>query len=214
VPRDYFFTVPNLDEEVKTSVEAALLAMEATGATLVDVSIPHAETARQASRVTMMAEAYAYHEPDLKSKPELYGKYTRQSFQLGAFFSAADYIQAQRVRPLVRQECAEAFATDGGVDVLIVPTMASVAPTFAGYDPDAMMRSYGFTPIWNLTGLPALSIPCGFSAGGLPIGMQVVGRPFAEPTVFKVADAYQQITDWHLRESDLAASLGKEALPA
>src|SRR5947207_15956011 len=151
--------------------------MEAAGATLVDVCIPHAAAARDASRVTMISEAYAYHEPDLKSKPELYGKYTRQSFQLGAFFSAADYVQAQRVRPLLRQECAEAFATAGGVAVMIVPSMASVAPTFAGYDPDLMMRSYGFTPIWNLTGLPAISIPRGFAAGGLPTRMQAVGRP-------------------------------------
>jgi len=216
VPRDYFFTVPNLDEDVKTTVEAALDAMAAAGATLVEVAIPHADAARHAQRVTMIGEAYAYHEPDLKSKPELYGKYTRQAFQLGAFYSAADYVNAQRLRPLIRQECAEAFGTKGrgGVDVLIVPTMASVAPTFAGYDPDAMMRSYGFTPIWNLTGLPALSIPAGFSDGGLPIGMQVVGRPFDEPIVFKVADAYQQLTDWHLTIPPLAQDLAKEALPA
>jgi aspartyl-tRNA(Asn)/glutamyl-tRNA(Gln) amidotransferase subunit A len=219
VPRDYFFTVPNLDDEVKTSVEAALDAMADAGATLVEVAIPHADAARHAQRVTMIAEAYAYHEPDLKSKPELYGKYTRQAFQLGAFYSAADYVNAQRLRPLIRQECADAFgkhpASGGdGVDVLIVPTMASVAPTFAGYDPDAMMRSYGFTPIWNLTGLPAISIPCGFSEGGLPIGMQVVGRPFDEPTVFKVADAYQQITNWHLTIPPFAQELAKEAQPA
>ena len=100
------------------------------------------------------------------------------------------------------------------MDVLIVPTMASVAPTFAGYDPDAMTRSYSFTPIWNLTGLPAISIPAGFSEGGLPIGMQVVGRPFDEPTVFKIADAYQQITNWHLTIPPLAQDLAKEALPA
>jgi aspartyl-tRNA(Asn)/glutamyl-tRNA(Gln) amidotransferase subunit A len=155
----------------------------------------------------MIGEAYAYHEPDLQTRPELYGKYTRRSFQIGAFFSAADYIQAQRLRPLIKTECAAAFGqrTDGsGVDVLIVPTMLTVAPKFEGYDPDAMMFSYGFTPIWNLTGLPAISIPCGFSSAGLPIGMQVVGRPFDERAVLKVADAYQQLTDWHLRVPNLA----------
>jgi aspartyl-tRNA(Asn)/glutamyl-tRNA(Gln) amidotransferase subunit A len=216
VPRDYFFTAPNLDDEVKTTVESALDAMAAAGATLVEVAIPHAEAARQAQRITMIGEAYAYHEPDLKTKPELYGKYTRQSFQLGAFFSAADYVNAQRLRPLIRQECADAFGErpGDGVDVLIVPTMTSVAPTFEGYDPDSTMRSYGFTPIWNLTGLPAISIPCGFSEGGLPIGMQVVGRPFDEPTVFKIADAYQQITNWHLTIPPLAQELAKEALSA
>src|SRR6185503_9327210 len=155
---------PNLDPEVKAGVEAALAAMDAAGATLVDVAIPHAEAARQAQRVTMISEAYAYHEPDLKSKPELYGKYTRQTFQVGAFFTAADYVQAQRMRPMIRQECADAFGArpGDGVDVLITPTMPTTAPTFEGYDADAMMRAYGFTPIWNLTGLPAISIPCGF----------------------------------------------------
>jgi aspartyl-tRNA(Asn)/glutamyl-tRNA(Gln) amidotransferase subunit A len=219
VLRDYFFTVPNLDAEVKAAVEAALTAMAEAGATLVEVAIPHAEAARQAQRITMAGEAYAYHEPDLKARPELYGKYTRQSLQLGAFFTAADYVQAQRLRPLIREECAAAFGDRSGqtgsrVDVLIVPTMPIVAPTFEEYDPDAMLRSYGFTPIWNLTGLPAISIPCGFSEAGLPVGMQVVGRPFDEPTVFKVADAYQHITDWHRRVPPIATSLAQEAQPA
>ena len=106
-------TVPNLDDEVKATVEAALDAM-AAGATLVECGDPHADAARHAQRVTMISEAYAYHEPDLKSeKPELYGKYTRQAFQLGAFYSAADYVNAQRLRPLIRQECADAFGTTG-----------------------------------------------------------------------------------------------------
>jgi aspartyl-tRNA(Asn)/glutamyl-tRNA(Gln) amidotransferase subunit A len=219
VLRDYFFTAPNLDPEVKAGVEAALSAMEAAGATLVEVSIPHADAARHAQRITMIGEAYAYHEPDLKSKPELYGKYTRQQFQVGAFYTAADYVQAQRLRPLIRQECADAFGTVGpagtggsgrGVDVLVTPTMPTTAPRFADYDPDALMRSPTFTPIWNLTGLPAISIPCGLSSERLPIGMQIVGRPFDEPTVFKIADAYQQITNWHLTIPDIA----KEAQPA
>jgi aspartyl-tRNA(Asn)/glutamyl-tRNA(Gln) amidotransferase subunit A len=100
------------------------------------------------------------------------------------------------------------------VDVLIVPTMPTVAPTFAAYDPDAMVRIPSFTPIWNLTGLPAISVPCGFSSGGMPIGMQVVGRPFDEPTTFKVADAYQRITGWHLRIPPIAQELAKETQPA
>jgi aspartyl-tRNA(Asn)/glutamyl-tRNA(Gln) amidotransferase subunit A len=207
VPRDYFYTVPQLDPEVKSTVEAALDALAAAGATVVDVSIPHADAARQAQRITMIAEAYAYHEPDLKSKPELYGKYTRQAFQLGAFFSAADYIQAQRLRPLIREEVAAALAD---VDVLITPTMLTTAPSFEGYSFDAMMTAPSFMAVANLTGLPAMSVPCGFSSANLPIGMQIIGRPFAEPTVFKVADAYQQITSWHLTIPEIA----KEALPA
>jgi aspartyl-tRNA(Asn)/glutamyl-tRNA(Gln) amidotransferase subunit A len=215
IPRDYFFTAPNLDPEVKAAVLAAIDAMAAAGATIVDVDIPHADQARHAQRITMLSEAYAYHEPDLQARPELYGKYTRRSFQVGAFFTAADYVQAQRIRPLIRAECAAAFGdrsdpSGAAVDVLVVPTQPDTAFAFEGYDPDALLSSPTFMAIWNLTGLPAISIPCGFSTAGLPIGMQVVGRPFDEPAVFKVADAYQQVTDWHLR----VPAIAKEALPA
>jgi len=212
VLRDHFFTAENLDPEVKAAVETALEAMAVAGATLVDVSIPHADIARHAQRITMMSEAYAYHEPDLKAKPELYGRYLRESFQTGALYTAADYIQAQRLRPLIRAECAAAFGdrSAGGVDVLVTPTMPTTALKFDGYNPDMLLTPPTFTPIWNLTGLPAISVPCGFSSETLPIGMQLVGRPFDEPTVFKVADAYQQITDWHLTIPDIA----KEAQPA
>ena len=72
------------------------------------------------------------------------------------------------------------------------------SPTYAGFDYDRQNRQVSYTSLWNLTGFPALSICCGFSSETLPIGMQIIGKPFAEPTVFKVGDAYQQLTDWHM----------------
>lgn len=149
----------------------------------------------------MMSEAYAYHEPDLRQRPELYGKWTRYMFLQGALYSAADYVQAQRVRSLAKAECAAALAD---VDVLVVPSMPTTAPTFEGFDPDMMLKNPSFTGIFNLTGSPALSIPTGFSSAGLPMSMQIVGKPFDESTVFKVADGYQQRTDWHLRVPNVA----------
>ena len=195
VPREYFFDVPELDPEVRQAVLDAIDGMAVEGATLVDISIPHAAIARHAQRVIMFGEAYAYHEPDLQAHPELYGKYTRQNIRQGAFFSAADYVQAQRVRSIIKAETIQALSE---VDVLVTPTMLSTAPTFAGYDFESMMKQPTFTGIWNLTGSPAISICCGFSKAGLPIGMQLVGKAFDEPTMFKVGDAYQAITDWHL----------------
>jgi aspartyl-tRNA(Asn)/glutamyl-tRNA(Gln) amidotransferase subunit A len=174
---------------------------------VVDVSLPHADVAWMALRVTSSCEAYTYHLPDLRTQPEKYGKYTRRSIMFGSLFTSSDYVQAQRFRSVFNAECAAVLGPQA--DVLIVPTMTDVAPLFEGYDVGASRVSAGFTPPWNLTGLPAFSIPCGFSAAGLPIGMQVVGRAFDEPTVFKVADAYQQITDWHARIPDIA----KEAQP-
>jgi aspartyl-tRNA(Asn)/glutamyl-tRNA(Gln) amidotransferase subunit A len=208
VPRDYFFTVPQLDAEVKAAVLAAIDQMAAAGASVVDVAIPHAAEGRAAQFVTMLAEAYAYHEPDLQQRPELYGRYTRETIRRGAFFTSADYVQAQRVRSLVKAEAAAALA---GVDVLITPTMISAAPAFAEWDPAVMLTNPSYMGIWNLTGFPALSVNCGFTEGGLPIGMQIIGRPFEEPAVFRAGDAYQQITDWHTRRPALTI---KEATPA
>jgi aspartyl-tRNA(Asn)/glutamyl-tRNA(Gln) amidotransferase subunit A len=195
IPTEYFFDAAELNAEVKAAVLAAVEAMRSAGASVVEVRIPHAALARDAQRIIMFSEAYAYHEPDLQSRPELYGKYTRQQIRQGAFFSAVDFVQANRVRSLVK---AEALAALSDVDVLITPTMLNTAPTYAGYDFDAQINQPSFMGIWNLTGMPALSVCCGFSSEKLPIGMQLVGRPFAEPTVFRVGDAYQAITEWHL----------------
>jgi aspartyl-tRNA(Asn)/glutamyl-tRNA(Gln) amidotransferase subunit A len=160
----------------------------------VEVSIPHAELARHAQRVIMYGEAYAYHEADLQTRPQLYGKYTRQNLRQGVLFSAPDYVQAQRVRSVVKSETIRALAQ---ADVLITPTMLGAAPTFASYDFESFMKQPSFMGIWNLTGSPAMSVPCGFSSAGLPLGMQIIGNAFDEPMVFKVGDAYQSLTEWH-----------------
>ena len=195
LPREYF-DASELNAEVKQAVLAAVERMAAAGAVVVDVGLRHAEVARVAARVIMCSEAYAYHEPDLQTRPELYGKYTRGQIQQGAFFSAADYVQAQRVRSAVKEDMLRVMSE---LDVLITPTMLTVAPQFEGYEPDSMLRSPSFMSMWNVTGQPAASVCCGFSQAGLPIGMQIVGKPFAEATVLRVGDAYQQLTDWHTR---------------
>ncbi len=206
VPRAYFFDTPGLDGEVAAAVQAAVEAMAGAGATVIDVTIPHLTEAQNAHRITLASEAYAYHEPDLCARPHLYGKHTRQNIQIGVLFSAADYVQAQRLRPLFRAECLDLFVGADGprVDVLVTPTVPTPATTIEGYDPDSRITAPNFTGIWNYTGFPALSIPCGFSASGLPIGMQIVGKPFDEPTVLAVGDAYQQHIDWHTRVPNLA----------
>lgn len=201
VPREHFLDVTELDGEVKAAVVAALDRLKAAGATVVDVELPLGAIAQYAQRAIMFGEAYAYHEPDLQTRPELYGKYTRQAIQQGAFYTAADYVQAQRVRSLFCSQVARVLAD---VDVLVTPTALSVAPTFADYDPDAMRALPSFMGQWNVTGLPALSISCGFSAAGLPIGLQIIGKAFDEPMVFKVGDAYQRLTDWHTRRPGIA----------
>jgi aspartyl-tRNA(Asn)/glutamyl-tRNA(Gln) amidotransferase subunit A len=201
VPRQHYLDVPELDGEVRQAVLAALERLAAAGATVVDVDLPHAGIAAHAQRVIMLGEAYAYHEPDLQGRPELYGKYTRQTIQQGAFYGAADYVQAQRVRSLINAGVGRVLAD---VDVLVTPTALTVAPAFEGYDVNAMRALPSFMSLWNLTGSPALSVCCGFSEAGLPIGLQIIGKAFDEPMVLKVGDAYQRLTDWHTRRPQIA----------
>ncbi len=196
IPRNYFFGAPELDTEVKTAVLAAVDAMRDAGATIVEIDLPHSESAAAAQRVTISAEAYAYHEAGLRERPELYGMHTRLRLMHGMFYTAADFVQAQRVRSVVRDAWTAAMRV---VDVVIVPTSTAVAPTFASYNGTKVDTTPTFTGVWNLVGFPALSVGCGFSTGGLPIGMQIVGVPFTEPILLRVGDAYQRITDWHTR---------------
>jgi Asp-tRNA(Asn)/Glu-tRNA(Gln) amidotransferase A subunit family amidase len=207
VPRGYFFTAPQLNPEVKAAVELAIEQMAAAGATIVEVTLPHAELAWMAGRITSSCEAYAYHLPDFQTQPEKYGQYARRSIMFATLFTGSDYVQAQRFRSVWQAECQAVLGPQA--DVLVMPTMTDIAPEFAGYDVDSARLSPSFTTAWNVSGLPAFSIPCGFSSEGLPIGLQVVGQAFAEPMVFKVADAYQQLTDWHLAVPEIA----KEAQP-
>lgn len=206
VPREYFFTAPELEADVKTAVLAAVDTMRDAGATVIEIDLPYCESAAAAYRVTIGAEAYAYHERDLREHPESYGKHTRLRLLAGLLYTAADYVQAQRVRSVVRDAWMAAMRA---VDVLIVPTSTTVAPTFASYDGTKVDTMPPLTGVWNLVGFPALNVNCGFSSAGLPIGMQIVGTPFTEPTLFRVGDAYQRITDWHTRlpESDDAAEV-------
>ena len=131
VARDYFFTAPELEAEVKAAVLAAIEAMRDAGATIVDVDLPYTESAAAAQRVTISAEAYAYHERDLRERPELYGMHTRLRLMHGMLYTSADFVQAQRVRSVVRDAWTAAMRA---VDVLITPTSTTVAPTFAEFD--------------------------------------------------------------------------------
>ena len=196
VPRTYFFDQPELNDEIRQAVLSAIDRLVAAGAVVREVVLPHAPIARQAQRAIMLSEAYAYHQADLASRLSEYGRHTRGQLLQGALYSGADYVQAQRVRTVIKGEVRHVMAE---IDVLIMPAGTGVASKFEGYDPDAMRRAPNFMSIWNLTGLPALCVPCGFSSEGPPIGMQIVGKPFDEATVLRLGDTYQRVTDWHAR---------------
>jgi aspartyl-tRNA(Asn)/glutamyl-tRNA(Gln) amidotransferase subunit A len=146
--------------------------------------------------VIMLAEAFAYHERDLREKPELFGDVLREKLLAGGLLTAAEYTQAQRLRSRI---CDDMAAALGRVDVLATPTTPGPAPSFETvFNPDFPFARSNMAP-FNMSGLPALAIPCGFTEAGLPLSLQIAGRPFDEATVLRVGHAYEQATDWHRR---------------
>ncbi len=194
LPRHYFFDDdPGVNQEVVAKVEQAVAALEYLGAQVEEVTLPSLEYVRAANSVIMVSEAFAYHEPNLKTRPQDFGEIVRGRFRVGGLLRASDYLQAQRVRTWARREFAEVMKT---VDFLVTPTMTQPAAAFEGYDPASTARGKSFTAPFNVTGLPAISVPCGFTESGLPIGMQIAGKPFDEPGVIQAAYTYQQHAGW------------------
>ena len=190
VPRDFFFRDdPNVNSEVLSAVEGALEELRGLGAQVEEVSIPMLEYASGAQPVIMLSEAFAYHQSNLRSRPEDFGDMCRARFRVGGLFSGGDYVQAQRVRKALTSEFNEALQK---YDLIASPTMSNPAGRFDETDVMSTARVPSFTGPYNLTGMPAISVPCGFTESGLPIGLQLAGRHFDEPTVIRAAYTYQQ----------------------
>ena len=201
VPRRYFFEAgPDVAPETLAAIEGALEVMAELGATVRDVDLPHVEQSRAANQTIMMGEAFAYHEHNLKTRREDYGAMVRDRFLLGGMLTISDYVQAQRVRSLIKREMAEALRE---VDVLVTPTSPKPAAALEGYSGGATLTGPSFTGPFNASGIPAISTPGGFSSDGLPIGLQIAGKPFDEATVLRVAYAYEQAARWFERRPEV-----------
>ncbi|MBI2153950.1 MAG: Asp-tRNA(Asn)/Glu-tRNA(Gln) amidotransferase subunit GatA [Candidatus Rokubacteria bacterium] len=188
---------------LRQAVEQAVKRLEEQGARVEEVALESAAHVSGASFAIVSAEALAYHEEWMKTRPDDYGAEVRDRLRLGAFVSATQYVKAQRARQLIRNEVDALLASH---DVLIAPATPIVAPPVGqtevvveGERHDVRSSLIRLTRPFNLSGHPACAVPCGFTVAGLPIGMQIIGRPFDEATVLRVADAYQRITDWHTR---------------
>ena len=193
VPRNYFFE--GVDAEIQHAFHEALETLRRLGAEVRDVRIPSLHAAHSFLLI-LMAEAFAYHERDLRERPELYGEVLRERLLTGALVTASEYTQAQRIRAEICRETAEMLRE---VDVLATPTTPKPATSFAvAHDPELGFPRSNMAP-FNLTGLPTLALPCGFSASGLPLSLQLSGRPFEEATVLRVGHAYERATAWHTR---------------
>jgi aspartyl-tRNA(Asn)/glutamyl-tRNA(Gln) amidotransferase subunit A len=194
--------------DVRAAVEASAKQLEQAGAVVDEVNLTQVIHVATGSAAIVASEALAYHAPWMRSRPQDYQPDVRERLRLGAFVNGAHYVRAQQIRALVTREVDEALARR---DVLLAPATPLVAPVLGereaalGDGPsDVRAALLRCTRPFNFSGHPACAAPCGFTPGGLPIGLQIVGRPFDEATVLRVVDAYQRMTDWHTRRPPAA----------
>ncbi len=195
VPREYFFE--GVDAEVLAAVREAIRALGELGAELMETSLPHIAEASAAVSTIMLPEALAYHQRWLAERPQDYGDDVRQRLELGMTIPGVHYVQAQRLRQLIVQEWRQDVFEK--VDLLATPATPIPAAPIESSELQTTMMLVRFTNPFNLLGLPALSLPCGFTREGLPVGLQLVGRWFEEETLLRAAHAYEQATEWHKR---------------
>jgi aspartyl-tRNA(Asn)/glutamyl-tRNA(Gln) amidotransferase subunit A len=204
VPTNYFFEGGNAEEMAAT--RAALDHLKQMGATLVDVTVPHANLAGSAGWIIAMAEGASFHEKRLKEHPELFDPLVRERLEAAKFYPATDYIKSMRIRTILIDEMRHVFQK---CDVMAVPGGAPAgrleSPDLARTDVKPGSKSTPFrggtTFIGDMTGLPAITIPCGFTQGPpmLPLAIQFYAKPFDEMALFRVSHAYESTTDWHKR---------------
>ncbi len=205
VIRHFFETDLKAGTETVAALESALDVFRGLGASVEDVTLSPLRHYNDVTSLISRSEAYAIHERYLTTTPELYGELGRRRLMAGAFVGASDYVNALRHRIRLVAEMDEAMRT---VDVLVLPTKPDAAPKF-GTEP--AIRGPSFTQPFNVTGRPALSVCSGFSADGLPLSLQIAGRPFADDVVLKVGDAFEKATRFRAVRPELGAAIAQAA---
>jgi aspartyl-tRNA(Asn)/glutamyl-tRNA(Gln) amidotransferase subunit A len=199
--RRFYVDWPGLDAEVRAAALAAFDVLTREGATVQDVDAPILDLT-PAIWACFLAEMYEYHREMSRRAPEKYREGTRIRLYMGALVSAQDFLRAQRLRVRFKREIDALLAT---VDVLVFPGQAGPAQRFEEISSLEVMAPGGrYTSPWNLLGLPAVSVPAGFTRAGLPVSIQIVGRMGDDATVLRVARAYERATDWHKKRPDPA----------
>ena len=201
IPKEYFFE--KTEPQVTDSVREAASVLEGLGASVDEVSIPVLEHSQTISTPISQAEASQIHTEHLRDRAHDIGADVRGRLYQGALTPATDYIKAQRARTVYNARMAEAFQR---FDALIAPTCPVGAPKLGERtmrvgdveEPTLALLSRLTRP-FNVSGVPTVSLPCGFTSYGVPIGLQIAGRPFEDAAVLRIAHAYEQATEWHKR---------------
>jgi len=185
-----------MEQEVKEAIHASIRRLEGLGLSIDEVSLPRLQYATQVSFLTMASEAMTVHRHYMRQRAQDYGEDIRLRLGAGQFILATQYIQAQRVRRLLYQDLQDLFQR---VDLLLAPTLPATAPRIGDSSVQLGNKSLNvrmlltqFTRAFNVTGHPALALPCGLSPSGLPMGMQFIGRPFEEENLLRVGHAYEE----------------------
>jgi aspartyl-tRNA(Asn)/glutamyl-tRNA(Gln) amidotransferase subunit A len=192
-----------MEHGVRIAFEAALEVLRGAGLRLEPMIVPHATEAFVAQLAIIQAEAASVHERWLRDRPQDYGPEILERLRQGQFVTATQYLRAQKVRALVLDEYSELFTR---LDALVLPSVPAVAPRIGqavvdldGEAVETRALMTRFSRLFNFVGAPALSVPCGFGADGLPAGLQIAGRPMDEETVIAIGAAYERATPWHTR---------------
>ena len=205
VPGHFFFD--DLEPEIGPAVREALALMERNGAGLIDLPMPWVSKGRAINTALVMPEAVSVHEQWIAEHADRYSAEVRARIQASFSIPAVEYVRAQRARRWFCERMTEAMRD---VDVLVTPTVPVRTPTIEACTPPPGAnegregsRLPVFTGVFNTTGQPSLSVPCGFTEDGVPIGMMVTGKAFDDATVLRVGDAYERLAGWHERHPAL-----------
>ena len=193
VPRGFFATAPAITWDVTAGIDRTISQLREAGAVVEDVQLPDYALFSAVGRVIMMAEAFAIHESDMQTRLLDYGEITAGRFILGAAITAADFIHALRARRELTDAVNRALSH---YDALLTLSALNTAPRFDQPTDSLSSASPIQTIPFNVTGHPAMSVPTGLGANGLPIGVQIVGRPFDEPMVFRIGRAIEKLSGW------------------
>jgi aspartyl-tRNA(Asn)/glutamyl-tRNA(Gln) amidotransferase subunit A len=191
-------------KEQASALDAVAQALAKLGVEVVEVALPPNAHFQACARTISHGESFAIHAEDLRKRPELYARVTRERLTLGAFVTAAQYVQAQRLRRILTRKVDALFEN---CDVLLTAVIPGPAPVLEETDDGPWRRQQPLASVFNVTGHPAMAQPCGFAANGLPLSGQFVGRAFDEATVLRVGHAYEQEAGWVEKRPALATLL-------
>jgi aspartyl-tRNA(Asn)/glutamyl-tRNA(Gln) amidotransferase subunit A len=189
-----------VDAEVMAAVDAAAEQWRTLGARIVDVQLPSKRRMDACIQTILIAEGFAIHGEWLRTRPQDYGRVTRERLMMGAFVTGAEYVQAQRLRRIITQEVDAVLA---GCDAILCAGNPTAAPRVVDVDEGPFRKSHPITGPFNATGHPALALPCGFGATGLPLGLQLIGRNYGEAMLLRIAQPYEQAAGWVTRRPEL-----------